>query len=443
MLLKDDNTNATVKIRAALSTEDAYVQQQIIFTVRLYRSVTTRHQSITPLQASNSLVEKLGDDRNFRMVQGSTTYNVLEQQYAIFPQQSGELIIEPMTYSATVLDSSEPSSPWLSRTKPISLSTQRYTVQVKPKPQNAQEPWLPASNLKLEASWQPADQTFHVGSPATLDFIIKGTGLLKAQLPEIVFPEVKDVKLYRDTPQYRQIINRLGINSYHLEKIAVIPSKEGQVTIPEISIPWWNVQTDKQEYATLPSMTINVLPSLNETITTQEAIDAIPTSEQKQIPELFSNGTSDSPSIWFYATLTMTLAWLLTLILLVFAKRSNNISQPKERHVEEGEKHSRSSNSTSLKAIKEACLINNAKLTASLLLTWCSQQQHLQSVSNLNQLIAHCDKPPLIDALNELQQALYSSVQQWKGAELSELLHFLPKADASTKQEDVLPKLYD
>ncbi|NVK22814.1 MAG: protein BatD [Kangiellaceae bacterium] len=438
--LKGDNSNSKVKIRASVDTQDAYVQQQLMFTVRIYRSVTTRHQSLTPLQVNGALVEKLGDDRVFRMVQGNTTYTVTEQQYAIFPQQSGELFIEPMTYSATILDDSQTNNPWgLSRTKPISLSTQRYKVTVKPKPLNAEEPWLPAKNLQLEASWQPANQAFTVGAPASLDFVIKGSGLLESQLPNVQFPEVQGAKIYRDSPQYRQLINRLGINSYHMEKVAVIPSQSGSITIPEIKVPWWNTETDQQEYAILPAMTINVAPA----ISTTDAAPPIVTPDSQYSATV--NPTQDfiTPSKqpwWMWATFTFAALWLLTLIALWLKKpvqKNVSLTKPQSGSTQQ-HKH------LNLDAIKQAAQANNPKLTRSLLLEWCNQQKHLSNITNINQLIKCCEHQQLVSALASLQDALYSSQasKNWKGSLLAENLHLLPKAPEKHKKLDKLPGLY-
>ncbi|WP_417445968.1 BatD family protein [Kangiella sp.] len=447
--LKDDDSPAKVKLRAALNLEDVYVQQQLILTVRIYRSVVTRHESLTLPKATGALLEQLGDDRTFEMVQGNTSYRVVERQFALFPQQSGELVIEPMTYTATILDDSQSSNPWgLSRTKPISLSTPQYKVNVKHKPAEAEEPWLPATNLKIEANWQPSNQTFEVGAPATLEFKVKGTGLLQTQLPSITFPEMDGVKIYRDSPEYQQLFNRLGVTSHHIEKLAIVPSKPGLVTIPELRTPWWNTVTDKQDYAVLPAMTIEVKPqALSGQATSTEPVVSKNQENESAISHSASEASTSDTSeqgnvtIWQVISIVLAALWLLTLILWRFTKpkpMASNTTDP-SIPLSQTEQMFKSS----LSEVEKACNNNQSKLAHQLLLQWCRNQSHLKHIRNLNQLKQVVEYTQLSEQLEKLQEALYSthSEQVWQGQALATALQYLPKPE-SHHNEQGLPKLY-
>lgn len=445
--LKEDNSPAKVKLRAALNLEEVYVQQQLILTVRIYRSVVTRHESLTLPKATGAVLEQLGDDRTFEVVQGNTSYRVVERQFALFPQQSGELLIEPMTYTATILDESQSSNPWgLSRTKPISLSTQQYKVNVKPKPVSAEEPWLPATNLKLEASWLPANQTFEVGTPATLEFKIKGTGLLQTQLPNVTFPEVDGVKIYRDTPEFQQLINRLGVTSHHIEKLAIVPSQSGTVTIPEVRIAWWNTVTDKQDYAVLPAMTIEVKPQTqtNQLASTQPVVSNKGNDEPSTPDTNYQSSNTQSGeealNIWQVISIILATLWLATLILWRFTKPKVYSANSQ---VTTSSNQAAHDFKASLSDIERACKNNDAKATHQLLLQWCRSQPHLKNIQNLNQLKQMIEDPKLTQQLDDLQASLYSTgrEQPWQGQELANALQHLPKP-SSNKDEQGLPRLY-
>ena len=455
-----DTSNAKIKLRAKLSDEEVYVQQQLMFTVRIYRSVVARNQKITPIRVSNALVEQLGDNKTFDVVQNGNNFRVVEQRYAIFPQQSGEMVIEPITYSATILEEDSGRSPWQrSQLKPINLSTQKYSVKVKPKPQNAAEPWLPASKLELEAEWQPKNQTFRVGDPANLDFIIKGTGLLKTQLPTVTFPDQEGVTIYRDTPQYRQRINRFGVNSYHFEKVAIIPNQAGDITIPEVKVPWWNVKTDQQEYAVLPAQTIRVEQS-SQQIADNKAQTVIPEAQQKAIqqknsttPSVSTNNAEtagQSTTYWQYISYGLAALWLLTLLL--FIKRRHN-SQVQGSHTTETLQPAQElALSSSLKDSISAAKSNNARATAQHLSAWLKSQSSPASISNITQLIQLCrnqNQPQLAEELANLQQACYSksannlqSQRSWQGQKLAKYLSAF-KWTPHNQNDKSLPGLYD
>ena len=450
----DNAENAKIKLRANISEQEVYVQQQLIFTVRIYRSVVARNQQITPIRVTNALVEQLGENQTFDVVKNGNNFRVIEQRYAIFPQQSGDMVIEPITYSATILEETANSrSPWQrSQLKPISLSTQKYTIKVKPKPQNAAEPWLPATKLELEAKWQPQNQTFTVGEPANLDFIIKGTGLLKTQLPTVSIPQQDGVTIYRDTPQYHQRFNRFGVNSYHFEKVAIIPSQAGDITIPEIKIPWWNVNTDQQEYAILPAQTIKVEPSSKQ-LQVNKTDTVIPKAQQEALNNnsiktqtINTDISGDTTNYWKYISLSLVAIWLLTL-LFWFKQKNNNSHQLKAKTNTKalGE----DSINASLAKVQQVAKSNDAAKTAKLLSQWIktSSLNKTLGINNLNQLSRYCRKTQQLELskeLDQLQSQLYSKTQDhtWQGQRLAKLLSGLKHAPTQ-HSENTLPDLYD
>lgn len=451
--------NSKIKLRANVSEEEVYVQQQLVFTIRIYRSVVARSQQITPIRVSNAVVEQLGENKTFDVVKGGNSFRVVEQRFAIFPQQSGDMTIEPMTYSATILEDNKGRSPWKrSQLKPISLSTQKYTIKVKPKPKNAAEPWLPASNIQLESEWQPANQTFTVGTPANFDFIIKGTGLLKTQLPTVTFPEQEGITIYRDSPQYRQIYNRFGVNSYHLEKIAVIPSLSGDITVPEVKIPWWNVKTDQQEYAILPAKTFYVEPSSKQIAknTEQTVVPESQTSTNQQ-PDTVSGNNVNTPSsstqnYWKYLSLVLAVFWLLTVLLLLKRnKNSKAADSSQSRDLQSTVEQSATDKKPSghLKNIQVAAHQNNYKATAHSIIAWAKQQPSLGTITNLGQLVDRCqhddEQAELGDELEKLQVSLYSSESNKTPINGKKLVSLLPKLSKSLNSQSpkTLPGLYE
>lgn len=453
----DDAQNSKIKLRAKVSDEEVYVQQQLIFTIRIYRSVVTRNQSITPIRVTNALVEKLGDNNSFNVVKNGKQFRVIEQRYAIFPQQSGDMVIEPMTYSATILKDTKGSSPWRrSQLVPLSLSTQKYTIKVKPKPKNAAEPWLPATKVELTANWIPKNQTFTVSNPANLDFIIKGIGLLKTQLPTVTFPKQDGMTIYRDSPQYRQRINHFGVNSYHFEKISVIPSKVGELTLPEIKVPWWNVETDTQEYAVLPAKTFHVEPS-NAQMAQNNRQAIIPETQKKAIAQKTDqqqSSTTTQPNqlannnkrLWQYISLALAIFWLLTMLWMLHRQKQLKTTQPARSDSGDHINGNVATTQSLQQAINFAAK-NQAHKTAQALTNWLQHQEKV-NISNLNQLIRYChntQQDELATELSQLEKCLYAPVNQnkrWKGKSLTNLLKRL-KLNSSTAKNNALPELYD
>ena len=106
------DTPGEIFIEVELMPSTAYVQSQVIYTLRLFRAINTGRSSLTTPEATGgeAIIVPLGEDREFRTLRDDKDFIVLERQYAIFPQAAGELIIEPVTFEGVVSTASGLSS---------------------------------------------------------------------------------------------------------------------------------------------------------------------------------------------------------------------------------------------------------------------------------------------------------------------------------------------
>ncbi len=432
--LDELNPNSKVKMTARISDDEVYVQQQIIYTVRIYSSVPSRRHYLEPLNVNNAIVKKLGDASEFQMMNQGVRYNVKEEKYVIFPQQSGELAIPPMQFRTNIVDT-QASFGSLSRYRPIELQSKPFTVQVKPKPDSAEIPWIPAKALELTAQWQEGVDSFEVGKPATLDFYIKGVALLPEQLPTIEFPEITGLKIYRDKPILQSRINANGVNSYHLEKLAIIPNQAGEVTIPALKIPYWDTTKDVQAFAELKPVTISIQDKIN-TI-------ALPSITQQQPQAVSENSMPEAaqPSYWQYLTYGFAALWLATLLLFLFRKRNPTVVT---QSLEKSPAQNKLSESIKLKALAQE---SDPKDFANALLQWYSHASQ-SSFTNLNQIINQCNHQKLAHELSKLQTALYANTanagqpNDWDGLKIHSLLSSIDFKKVKADRKSHLPPLY-
>ncbi len=430
--LDELNPNSQIKISSQISNDTVYVQQQLIYTLRIYSSVQSRRHNLSPLVAENAIIKKLGEASEFQLFHDGSRYNVKEEKYVIFPQKSGELSIPPIKFRTNIVDP-QASYGSLNRYRPIELSSKPFTVNVQPKPDTAALPWIPAKSLELTAQWQSSANNFEVGKPATLDFYIKGVALLPEQLPLIEFPEINGLKIYRDKPVLQNIINADGVNSYHLEKLAVIPNKAGQVTIPEIKIPFWNTTSNQQDFATLQSMDITVSESTEATT----SLPSISQIEEPKLPEPANASPGQEAPVWQYLTIGFAALWVITLGLFLLRGPRN-----KTKVVKEVNKNNQQTETPLV--IQKAAKQKDPKVMADAIIHWADMRAG-HKVTNLNQLIKHCPDKQLQQELIKLQNALYakdSFHSEWNGDLIFKQLVQVKFGANSFKSENEITPLY-
>jgi len=413
-------------LESTVDREQGYVQQQIIFTVKLYRAVNTHYARLSDPTAGDSIIEKLGDDVQYDKRIENTRYVVTERRYAIFPQQSGELTIDSINFTADVNDpNSRGSNRFLNTTRPISVNSKPIKADIKPQPVNSTTPWMPATEVVLADKWSNANNQLTVGEPVTWTLLLYAQGLSESQIPEIKLPKVDGLQFYPDTPQKERQINDKGILGQRIEKLAVIPSKQGTITIPAIEVKWWDVNNNSEKTATLPSKTFTVAQGTAQENT--EATSKIaPVIQEKAVEGPDNNG------IWKIATMVISVVWLLTLI--AFFTRGNSTQANRHANTRKKIRAADLVEPMTKNEIYKNLInaIKNQQLAEieSFLLQWVSLMAP-EPVRSLGHLISQIKDSEISSQLQQLESCRYSSAQDDYRCDLS-------KAELQSIAEELL-----
>jgi len=386
-------------LETTASSEQVYVQQQVILTIKLYRSINTRLARLTEVHPKDSITEKLGDDEQYYQTIDNKRYLVTKIRYAIFPQKSGKLSIDPIGFSAEVNDpnANRNSFRYLNTTRPIAIKSKAIDVMVKPMPKTAHEPWMPATSVSLKDEISQDSLQVTLGEPVTWTIRLNAQGLSESQLAEIKFPKVPGLQFYPDTPQKEREINEKGILGLRIEKVAIVPSQAGDFELPEIKINWWDTKTDSEKTATLAAKKIKVVASANVPLHDKQAEIISPVVE-KSIPKI-----SNEDGYWRYWTAFFALLWLVTLLTWLRNRKanqkqiSNNISSVTKT------KQQQKSYPLLVKAIKQ----KNSAATEKYLLCWANELTH-DDFHSIGQLSIAIQDQAIIDKLDQLEMLRYS-----------------------------------
>ena len=275
-------------VEVSAEPQTVHVQQQIIFTVRLYSALSLgdgSNLSDPEFPKMDAVVERLGTDRPFQVVRNGQAYSVIERRYAVFPQKSGQFNSSPVVFDGSVVEANQGGggfmfNPFNQSTRHLRLNSKTIAFSVKPVPAGFDSSqWLPASKLQLEEQWSENPPKFTVGEPITRTLTITANGLTASQLPALDSSKIDGLKLYPDQPTLKDSQDGNGIVGTREQKIAFIPTRPGNVTLPAIEIKWWNVNTDKEEVARLPARSITILPGSPNQVSAPPPTPTTPTTE--------------------------------------------------------------------------------------------------------------------------------------------------------------------
>lgn len=440
---KTNGDNSDIFIKTSLSRDSAFVQQQMIYTVKLYRNVNIYNPQLTAPNAmtGEASFEEISEPTDYAEMVNGVEYYVHETSYAVIPSKSGSLVIAPSTLTADIEDRSRRNdifgnSPFadsffsnslLSRgaRKRIQVESLPSEVMIKAIPSSFKAAdWLPAQLVTIDEHWNDSD--VEVGQPISRTIKVSAVGLAANQIPELVLPKIKGAKQYATPAIREQRIVDGKLVSIVTTDVTIIPSYSGQLSFPAIELPWWDTNKNVQRMATLASVAKGVAgnaPKPSEVLpeAKNESVITLDEPAPDKMMKYIHLVVSYVKSYWVWVVSVLSLALLLVIYKTIGNKKADHIEPslfgartPSDNN--EVAKISRSL----MKDFKKACNGNDAQHARTALLSigrvlW---PEHTNFNLNTMKLLV---PEELNNEITVLNHALYNQDSKgWKGCLLKE-----------------------
>jgi len=394
----DPNAQAKGDIFIEIETDKtaAFVQEEILLTVRLLYAINLKNGSLSEPAADGVIVQQINKGANYTTQRNNKTYQVLERKYAIFVENSGPITLNPLVFDGEVTDNSRQSFGLFQRGRPIRQVSEMLELEIKQIPQAfVAKDWIPAKQVTLQQSWSQ-DKPYQVGEPITRTINLTVTGLSETQLPDLDLDNIEGAKIYQDKTDTQTRTDGQQLIASKVIKYAVIPTQKGTLKIPEFNLEWFDTKSQTAQVASIPSSTLQIEAAETSTTQAPKAINFNPVDipVTQVSPASNINATPESVELWKMLTLTFAALWLLTTVFFWSKLRTNKsttleVKQP--------------TNNISLKNLNQAsAVVIQAKLIA-----WWNQQ-YQQKTTNLGQITQQLADGPMKQALIDLQSQMYA-----------------------------------
>lgn len=379
---------------AQVSNEHPQVNEQVLYTVKLYNSRRLLDASYEPPSIENGLLIPVGSGRHYQTTENGRLYTVEEQQYAIFPQKSGKITINPPTINALIYDTVP---------QPVSVKAARLTLEVQPIPNTFKGiDWLPAKQVTLSESYDKNLEKLTKGSTVTRLITLRAVGFPSQLLPKLTFSNTHSFSVYPEKATQKNTFQREDIIGSSTIKVIYLLNHAGKVVLPVLKLPWFNTVTGKQEIAILPEQTIEVITTGEEPVD-QEASSGSLTAESSSISESIPAKKSLHSRLPWWLAGGFAGAWLVTLLSGWYRRGPSRKKDQKKI----------------MARLKDACLNNQPQEARMALLDWGRQQwsdKALLNLADLQQLNLGAEFKKQISKLLNISYS--SNPQPWQGEAL-------------------------
>ncbi|MDB4444130.1 BatD family protein [bacterium] len=256
-----------VFLDAELSSSKVYVDEQTIYTLRLYGRTRISDISLALPKAEHLDFKQLGKPREYQRGYNGKSYRILEVRYALIPSKEGAYEIGPSRMNMKVYTGNRRSPRGLfddpffsfSTGEPHSVVSAPLEVTVLPLPAEGRPPDFTGlvGRFSLESKLDPS--TIKAGDSATLTVILKGRGNVN-RIPDLKMPQLTETKIYADQPVFEAATDTEGLAGSKIMKWALVPENEGVRQVPPLSLSFFD--TRRRQYRTVKTSphTLTVLP---------------------------------------------------------------------------------------------------------------------------------------------------------------------------------------
>ena len=348
-------------IEAALAPASVYVGQEARLTLRLLRAPGAPRGALVPPELGDAATLKpLGPAQIYSTARGGRIYKAVGREFVLVPNRAGTLAVPQAGFEPAPGAHGDVRGPQL-------------TLEVRPIPPGAADPWLPARNVTLEERWSRDPRALAAGEPVTRTLVIRAVGLAAARLPRFALPDTPLLRVRADRPELATAPGPGGLLGESVQRFVLIPAGDGRITLPPLRIDWWDVRSDAPRSAEIAARTLTLHPA---------AVAAAP----PETPPLMSRRAM----LRGFAVAIVVLSALL----LAWHLRRQNLRDARAR-------------------LREACRRNDPRAARAALSEWWTLTRPDEPLPLPTRMGADWD-PPAREQLAALDAALYAG-RRWDG----------------------------
>lgn len=296
-----------IKVSGELTKDELYEGESAQFDAKIAIFADIRRLKdpniITP-QGAGIEFSPIGESKQYQTVIDGLQATVVEQAFSVSASQAGKLHFDGLAFTGGLVQTDRYGRS--TKLIPLNVVPKQYELTVLAKPADFTGTWLPTTDLKLGQQWlvdgKPlSDTKVEAGTAITRQITLMMADVPPEKLPKLDIDYPKSVRMYDEKPV---IGTDSQGNSVMTIKQVIIPHTSGSVTLPAVSIQWWNSKTRQSEVAKLDSLTLTVTPS---TQTSEQKIE----DQTNAQPQITIKREVDH-GFWPYTTLAFALLWLFT-----------------------------------------------------------------------------------------------------------------------------------
>ena len=238
-------------VRTEINSRSPWERSQVLYTVRVFRTAGARRfgrirrLNDPVLLQGEALIEQLGNDRQYNFRSEDADSLVLERRYALYPQSTGEMLLQPASLQWIGEDFG-----FRTRSFVPDAGPERIVVRAVPSPPAGR--WLAAADVTIWEEFEREPGELVAGEPLIRLLGVRVEGQPARQIPELRPGDGPNFRHFVERARFEDTVTAGGLVGVRRQRAALLALREGDVVLPPIRLNWWNTTSERWETAELP-----------------------------------------------------------------------------------------------------------------------------------------------------------------------------------------------
>ena len=376
-------------VRAEISSHSPWERSQVLYTVRVFRTAGARRfgrirrLNDPVLLKGEALIEQLGNDRQYNFRSEDADSLVLERRYALYPQSTGEMLLQPASLQWIGEDFGFRTRSFVPDAGPESI-----VVRAVPSPPAGR--WLAAADVAIWEEFEREPGELVAGEPLIRLLGVRVEGQPARQIPELRPGDGPNFRHFVERARFEDTVTTDGLVGVRRQRAALLALRAGDVVLPPIRLNWWNTTSERWETAELPRRILQAQAPIGQFVP--------PLDESPPEPA--------GPAGWLAPLLA--LGWFLTGVAWWITHRlgAHRLVRRRFRSALDRESRRRDALAGPLAALATACRGNDARQVEEALLAWARSYWSGDAPRDLAELGRRFGEPAVTEC-RRLSAALY------------------------------------
>ena len=302
-------------IESSIDDANPYVQQAVGLKIRLYYAVPLVSGELDQGSPQGATLRKVGQDVQFQQELQGRRYNVVERHFLLIGEHSGRIVLPGARFRGQGVGGFFDDLFGDGR-RPLAADAPPRTIDIKPIPANAPQPWLPLNDLRLRYTTLP--QSARAGASTTVAIEAVADGAVASQLPELQLASGEGAQVFPAASQSDETFDDGRPRTTLTRTFSIVPTRAGGLRVEAPRIEWWDVRAGVARTATLPPIVLQAAPGAVGTqaaATTGNALaNATPQDPSDDEGRIRIPGIQGQILPWAAAAALFAVLWLVTLL---------------------------------------------------------------------------------------------------------------------------------